>query len=477
MMPTGDLLRRFALMLSGEVLQSTFHFALNLALVPILSPHDYGVFAIAFLAGGIGVTYIRALAGVPISTFLPPRLGRRTARALEVTFGSGAIATSALIGAVGAAALLAVPEVHPFSGGLLVGLWCLRSYLRFACFARRRTLEAAAGDLAFAIAGSGFVFALVHGPGTSGLRVDSVLLALAGAHVVGICVSLIALREPVRVSFGTAFRRRYRALAARLAWSLLGVTTNNVQGQGQTLVVALVSGPQAYAPIAATLVLFAPLRLTATVLVNMALPEIAAHLGRGDEAAARRLVRRVSALILAGCLLYGGLIFATLPTIDAHLFAGRFSHEPLELIATLLWGVITVSMTYAAPRALLEAQQAFRFLAGLSAAGAVIGLSVVTTLLLVSTPAWSILGLLMSETIVLVGCVWRLARTASPPTEPIAVPSADGHGIDGRGSAVPRQFRGDGGAGREARPPVFLPLITPFWRRLGASRGWSRRPW
>jgi O-antigen/teichoic acid export membrane protein len=45
--------RSFLLSLGGEGLQSGFHFVLNLLLIRLLSPHDFGVFAIAFVLGGI----------------------------------------------------------------------------------------------------------------------------------------------------------------------------------------------------------------------------------------------------------------------------------------------------------------------------------------------------------------------------------------------------------------------------------------
>lgn len=408
MISRNGLIPRFALMLGGEVVQSAFHFGLNIALVRTLTQHEYGIFAIVFLVGGIGLTYVRALAGVPVATFVPPRLGRRSAQAVEVTFGSGAILVALLIGGGVAGALLVTAEVDPLVGGGFVALWCLRGYLRLALFAKRRPLEAGLGDLAFALAGTGLALLLAQ-HGDDSARIDGVFLALACAHLVGIGVSLLALREKLRVSFGAAFRRRYRALGAKLAWSLVGVTTTNLQGQGQTLLVALVAGPDAYAPIAAALVLFAPLRLTAAALVNMVQPEIAAHLGRGDRIAARALARNAAGLLQLGCLAYGGALLWVLPIIDAHLFAGRFSHEPLGLITGLLWAVVTVSLTYAAPRVLLETAQDFRFLAGLSAGSAAAGLAAVTGLLVVSSPAWSILGLLLSEVIVFAACTGILA--------------------------------------------------------------------
>ena len=417
---TGGLRSRFVLMLGGEAVQSAFHFGLNVGLVRSLSQADYGLFAIVFLVGGIGLTYVRSLAGVPASTFVPRRHGQRAARAYDVTFGSGAVAISALFGLGVAFALWLVmgTAAGALAGGAFVALWCLRSYLRLALFAKRRPLEAGLGDLAFALSGTVLAWWFVRGEGLA--RIDGVLVALAVAHAVGSAVSVLALRDPVRVDFGASTRRRYRGLRHQLAWSFVGVTTTNLQSQGQTLLVALVAGPEAYAPIAAALVLFAPLRLSAGALLNMAQPELAAAMARRDTAAARRLVLVCAAVILGAALACGAVLFAAFPSIASHLFASKFAGQPLGLITALLWLVATVSLGYAAPRILLEAVGAFRFLAAVSAVTAVVGAAAVSLLLVLSTPAWSVLGLLLSETLVLAACVagtWRRLRPARPSTE------------------------------------------------------------
>ena len=409
----GRLRKRFVLMLGGEAVQSAFHFGLNIGLVRSLSQADYGLFAIVFLIGGIGLTYVRALAGVPASIFVPRKHGRRAARAYDVTFGSGALAVSGLFGLGVGVGLLFVPHAGAWQGGAFVALWCLRSYLRLSLFAKRRPVEAGLGDLAFATSGTALAFWLVAGSGMS--RIDGVFLALALAHALGIAVSLLVLREPVRVSFGSATRRRYRGLWTQLTWSFVGVTTTNLQSQGQTLLVALLAGPEAYAPMAAALVLFAPLRLSAGALLNMAQPELSAALATPDVVQARRLMFRCAAVIVAGTIACGLTLLALFPIVSAHLFASKFVDQPLGLITTLLWLVSTISLTYAPPRVLLEAAGEFRFLAIVSAVTAVAGAIAVTALLLLATPAWSILGLLLSETMVLVACAWGVSGRLPDP--------------------------------------------------------------
>jgi O-antigen/teichoic acid export membrane protein len=405
-------LAKFAVTLLGEVVQSGFHFALNIMLVRSLSQHDYGVFAIAFLAGGIALTYVRALAGVPISTFLPAQRHRRAGRAIEVTFGSGALIVSAAFGLGFAGFLLITDTVNPLAGGAFVALWCLRSYLRLALYAKNLTAFATACDIAFAASGIALAFLLVRGDDAA--RTDGVFVALACAHAIGVATALVALREPIRVSFKASSWGRYHAIRRQLGWSLIGVTTTNLQGQGQTLAMALMLGPDAYAPIAAALILFAPLRLAAAALINMTQPEMGAQVGRADRSGAARLASRTAGALLLLCLAYGLVLLVSLPAIATHFFAARFPRDEFGLIVLALWAVVTVSLTYAPLRVLLELTQEYRFLAKLSAIAAAAGLLTVCLLLLSTPPAWSLLGLLLSEVVILLGCLAAMRPSAGP---------------------------------------------------------------
>lgn len=404
--------RRFVVMLGGEVAQSVFHFGLNLVLARTMSPHDYGRFAIVFLIGGLGLTYVRALAGVPAGIYIPGRAGRRTARGFEVSFGSAATLLSGVMGLGVGITLWIATDIAPLAAGFFVALWSLRSYVRGVLLTKRLALPSGLGDLVFALSGTALTALLMRGAGTPDL--DAILAVLAVANALGIVASLLALRQPVRVSFGRGTRRRYRALWPSLSWSLVGTTTANLQGQGQSLLVAFLAGPAAYAPIAATFVLFAPLRLTASALINLVQPDIAGHLAAGRLEGAKRVALRCLGLMAASSVAYGGIVLGFLPLIESRLFADRFADAPTTLIALCVWSIVGVSLLHAPLRVLLEMRQAFRELAFVAGISALAGGIVVVVLLLVAAPAWSLLGVLLSECVVLAYCAltlrpWRRA--------------------------------------------------------------------
>jgi O-antigen/teichoic acid export membrane protein len=400
--------RRFMIMLSGEVLQSIFHFGVNFAVMRSLPAAGYGVFAIIFLVGGIGLTFVRSVAGVPASIFIPKTHSLRAARAYAVTFGTGALLFVTLLGTCVALVLVAWSPIVAIEAGIFVAAWGLRSFVRNMLFARRKTAIAGWSDLAFTVAGSaGLVLALRHA-GSDMLGASFLLLIFANA--IGILVAFWLLGEPVRIDLSSHFVRRYRRIWRSLAWSLAAAAMANVRGQGQTLIVGLLAGPAAYAPMAAMMVLFGPLRLSAQALFNLIQPEIAASFASGQSRRVGRVAAVATLLLVAGCVAYGSMMLLARPLIETHLFAGRFADAPLALISFVTWAVVTASLLYMPATVILEALGAFRTQTLASLLSALAGLPLVVLLVWRFSPSLSLVGLLVSELIIVATCWFDVAR-------------------------------------------------------------------
>jgi O-antigen/teichoic acid export membrane protein len=399
---------RFALMISGEAIQSAFHFALNIIMAHRLSAHDYGVFAIAMVIGGLSLTYIRALTGMPASIWVGQSRDRPAATGYEVMFGSAALALSTIIAIIVATILQLWIGVAAVSGGLFVGLWSLRSHLRTALFARSGQRAVAAGDLSFAAGGTGLTGLLLLSGGENPLQGAFLVLALANA--LAIIVTIVAAKTGVRVSFRRSTRRRYVRHWRQLGWSTISVSMANLQGQGMALLVAAIAGPAAYAPIAAALLLFVPLRLVGATLVNMMQPVLAAHLAEGVTGKAWHQAITWTVLLVSGAFVYGAAIISVLPMMQIRAFEGA----PIHVLGYFAWAIQIVCLLYAMPRCFLEVAKAFRVLAVINVLSAIVGMSVVTVVLYTAPPAWALAGALLSETMVLAAC-WIVVRSIFVP--------------------------------------------------------------
>ena len=400
----GGFGSRFAVILSGELVQSLFHFVLNIVLVRTLSQHDYGLFAIVFASGAVGVAYIRALVAVPATLFLSRCNGRPAERGYDVLFNSCALVVALAMGLLGVLALAPMMGLGALAAGAFVTLYAFRSHLRIVLLARKAPRIAGLSDIVYAGIGLTLALATLHGSATTVL--DHAFLAVAFAHACGIGVSYLALREPLRFTLRRSLWRRYVSLWRTLLWSLTGVTSITVQGQGLTLAFAAIVGPASYAPIAASLVLFAPLRIPTNALTNMVMAEITGLLASGRTKSAFHIVVRSTAVIALACLIYGAAMWMLLPLIEQTLFQGRFAHEPMNWIGFGIWAVVTISLLYAIPRAYLEASAGFKTVARGAIFAAIIGFAIMIPLLLVLPAPWALAGLAASE---IVTVIWSAA--------------------------------------------------------------------
>jgi O-antigen/teichoic acid export membrane protein len=420
------LIRNFFLSLGGEGMQSGFHFVLNLILIRLLSAYDFGIFAIAFVLGGISVNYVNALVSVPAAVHMPRLKSPGGMNFLDVVFGSLALVFAALIGVVVSFGLFVTlgHGIEAIAGGAFVGLWMLRYHVRTAMFARRAMGAVTLSDMSYTASGIAAV-AIALWFDQEGERVSSVLAALAAANVVAIGVALRALRLRIRISLRAAVWRRYRRIWSDVAWSLFGATTWNIQSQALTFLVAAIAGPAAYAPIAAGAVLFSPLRQAVNAFINVFRADFVAALAEGRYRRLNVTIYSVCALILLSCAAAGGAIWLTWPYLDAHILAGKFDHAAMPLVVTLCGITAALYLTYNVPLALIQAAGHFKPVALATTFGGIVGLCTVSILLSVTTVAWSLLGVVAGEAVCGI-YLWiaarRILRQHTAPTWKAATP-------------------------------------------------------
>jgi len=418
--------RRLALVLGGEGMQSGLHFGLNLALMALLPPQEYGAFAFTLVLGGVGLVYMRSLAAMPASTYIGRARSEAAADFYEGVFGAAALGVSLPMAAAAGAILSRWSASAAISGAAAVGLWSLRSHLRTVGFARRRAGAVTLGDAVFAATG---VAATALALEFDSDPLQGALAALAIANVAGAVAISLARGARPRADFGRRARRFYLQLAWRLSWSLYSVTATVLLGQGVAFLVVGVAGPAAFAPIAAMLAFFAPLRIFSMSLANMLQPEISRLAAAGDEAAWRKLRSDWTARAVGLALLYGAAGLLAIP----HLHMRSLQHQPILFLAVSSWSLYAVVLAYLTPRLLLEARLRFRGIAGVTTLGAAVGLAATVLILQFASPAYAILGAVLGEGVA-AAATWRLAarplvtRRRPPPLgfwRPGMAPSAD----------------------------------------------------
>ena len=402
MRPLRRELSRLVLMVGGEGLQSGLHFALSLSLIGVMPAREYGLFAIAMVLGGVGLTYVRALTAMPAMIYVGRARSDYSRNFYEGVFAAAAVVLSGLVGGLAYLLIRAASPPDAPAGALFIGLWCARSHARAAFFARRRQYLVTASDLAFAVSGAGLALAAIQAPDGA---LSGVFYALAGANAVGIGALFAISRSVPRIDASRRARRFYLCLVRRLAWSAFSVTTANLQGQGVSLLVASLAGPAAYAPLAAMLVVFSPLRILASGFVNMFQPQVAQLASRRAFADIWRLCVSRSLGLGAGALVYGVAAALALPHLRSALLQGA----PLAAIAVSGWLVYTQALLYTAPRVALEVMMKFRVIAILTSLGAIASLALIAALLQFGASHYALAGAALGEGAVLAAS-WTAAR-------------------------------------------------------------------
>jgi O-antigen/teichoic acid export membrane protein len=392
------LARNFVLSLGGEGVQSGFHFILNLVLIRLLSAYDFGVFAIAFVIGGIAHAYGNAIVSVPAAVHIPRLKSPGAANYQDVMFGSIALlfsGVSAVVATVGL--LLTIRDVdESVAAGALVGLWTLRNHIRTVMFARHMAPGATVSDVSYTVSGIGFI-ALSISLHPDGAQATSALWGLAAANLLAIAVALWAFGRRIRVSLRRSVWRHYRTIWSDVAWSLFGTTTWNVQSQALTFLVAAIAGPAAYAPVAAGMLLFTPLRPAMNAFVNVFRADVVRALAQGRFRDLNLALHAVCGVIVLACMAVGAGIWLIWPYLTTYVFAGKFADASMPLIVVLSGLSAVAYLTYNVPLALIQAAGHFKPVALATTLGGIVSLCAASVLLHVTTVAWSLAGVVAGE--------------------------------------------------------------------------------
>jgi O-antigen/teichoic acid export membrane protein len=398
----AHLVRRLMLMIGGEAMQSGFHFALNLALLHLLSAQGYGLFALAMVMGGVGLSYIRSLTAVPATIWMSKSTNSAGVDAHDVTFGSAALVVALLMGLGTGLLMRLLGDPSGIGAACFVSAWSLRSHMRTAFFARRMQLVVSISDGVFTFVGIVLAAAAIWFFADA---LQATFYALAAANLIGIFVLVRLARRKLRISFRGPTWRRYARLWPQLCWSGFSATTTNIQGQCLALLVAGIAGPAAYAPLAAVLVLFAPLRIVSLAFSNMTQPELAKLMHRNETARVWTQARIWALVMGLGSLAYGCGILFILPMIKSQALQG----VPTGVIGLLAIANYLPIMLYVMPRIVLEIMSDFRIVALITMGGAIVGLALIAVILAVAPPTWALAGSAVSETFVL-ALSWYFAR-------------------------------------------------------------------
>ncbi|OYU71047.1 MAG: hypothetical protein CFE28_14250 [Alphaproteobacteria bacterium PA2] len=367
-----------------QALWSILNLGVNLLLLRVATPDQYGTFAFWANVGFVFVSLQNALTVTHLSV-LPPgddlhedRLP--TERIMHGVTGIFLILTAC--GVLGATLFLkgAGQELGAPMAALFVPAFLMQQYFRFLSFSRGRPNEALAQTLAVLVSA---VLLLVVGSMTTGSLTADHILGLLGLSygAVGLVAGVLAVRRQ-GLSFSPSVLSGFHGFLKPTGWLFLGVTSSELLTRFYAFAVAGAFGASALASLSATQLLLRPIPLLATSWSQVARVDL---IRRKESRQWRAFSWMVVTALIGGLIasaIWSGAIDLTWPWLSQLAFKGKYLEDRWMV---MLWGVsAALSLVQVVINTPLQVLQDYRALAianavasVVSAAGILIGMRMI----------------------------------------------------------------------------------------------------
>lgn len=404
-----------------QALISAFNFALNLYLIRLWSPEDFGVFAVVSAAAILAAMLQNALINTPLAVHLPVAASADQKALLRRVFtaSNAALTLLLLCGATGGLWLwLDVSHRHlAVAAGLFMASQFLREYYR-ALLAVDGRLRALLGvDVAYVLLAVLTLAAVQLGGYTVLQSVPAVLLVLSGWGLVSVLVYLWPRALPPLAALPGEARSVFASQAHEIRWSLLGVITTDIQNRGYLFVAAAVFGPATVAHLQAGRIFFGPLNLLTSAWSRVARPQLARHLGSGESDVFKKLLRQALSAFVVFNLLFLVALYVAWPYLSALVFHGKY--QDLGYV-TAGWGLANLAFQIRSCLGIgVQAMRRFRQLTSATIFGAIVSSLMVGLTCLLQQPTWLITSVIVGECVAIV-VILSIFRTHLPKGADVA---------------------------------------------------------
>ncbi len=388
---------KYLLSVGAQAGVSAFHFALNLFLIRVLSLYDYGIFAYAFVLAMFASAINNALISTPLTVYTPIIKDEDERLQQEALFSTLNLLLFVVLLLAGVAYVWVgdTATSTTLSVTVFVAVYAARQFSRSFNYARLKPLITATGDITYIVAGVLIILGLWLAGAT--ITVDHALIALALSNLVAMFVERWRLHGLKRQWISIAKLSGYATVWLQSRWALVGALTTLFLAQAHSLIITWFNGPNAFAPLAAGMVLFGPVRVALLTWQNMVKPELAMALSDNRFEAVKKQIKKTSVLMGVAVLMLALALYLSWPFIHELLYAKKYAEQPMGLIVCM-WSLITFfAAIYNAPSAALQAMRDFRILAMASVYGAIISGVLVSLLLYFVNPEFTLLGIMAAE--------------------------------------------------------------------------------
>lgn len=403
-MPSAPL-ARYAAAALGPVALAASQFVLLFQLLHSLDASDFGTFSFLLIATQLSLGVSNALLCGPLAVVVndtPEDIRPATMRGLFAFNSIFCALSAAVIGfislALGLSASLSV--VFAAYAGVNALRWFGRAYI----YASARWLETVLSDvLASIIVLIGIASFTLSGASLAqagALLLTSALIGLApfGGDFIR---SHLAWPSPrvLSANYGGIWRRYSR-------WTLVGVLTTEATANSHAYIVTLLSGPNAFAVLAASAIIIRPITVMMNALSDFERPVMARHIGAGAMRQVQHDIVVFRLALLGTWLITACAAFALIYLMPRLLFPPKYGLHDLSIGVALWMAVAAVRILRMPESTVLQAAGQFRELAHSSIYSSILSVTLVAVIVALASPLLSIFGVLAGEIVFAVG-IWR----------------------------------------------------------------------
>ncbi|WP_101048416.1 lipopolysaccharide biosynthesis protein [Macromonas nakdongensis] len=390
---------KVALSVLDQAIISAFNFALNLYLIRLWSPEDFGVFAVVLAAALLAVMLQNALINTPLAVHMPVVASAEEKALLRRVFtaSNAALTLLLLCGATGGLWLWldASQADLAVAAGLYIASQFLREYHR-ALLAVDGDLKALlAVDVAYVLL-SVLTLAVFWFGGYPALQsVPAVLLVLSGWGLVSVLVYLWPRAMPSLTSLLGEIRSVFGSQAHEIRWSLLGVITTDIQNRGYLFIAAAYFGPTTVAHLQAGRIFFGPLNLLTSAWARVARPQLARDFGNGDLPRFKTILgHAIAAFVVFNVVFLIGLYWFW-PYLSGIVFGDKYQSMGYIVAG---WGLANfVFQVRSCLSVGVQSLRRFRELTAGTIYGAVVSMLIVVSASVLEWSSWLIASVIVGE--------------------------------------------------------------------------------
>jgi len=398
---------RYGMSAFGPVSISAAHFIASLIFLHAFAPALFGLFSFALVIVPLCLSMSAALLGAPVATAITrghALSDHELASLMKANFVFATVAgvvIAILLFTSGANATLA--GLLGLYGGAMTLRWFARSY----AYTQRAIARVAASDFCYSVLLTASLTALLA---THTLTPANAAVAMS----VSIALALLPFGEEFLqkqiVSLFTGSLGFYGAIWRDLTrWSLLGVVATELTANAHAYIVTFVSGPKAFALLAAGSLFMRPVSLCLSALPDLERPAMARKIAAGQANRAYTHVRefRAAASVIWICTIVLSLV--VMRWFPSLIVKHGYAATDIATVVALWSAIMAVRLLRTPESVLLQAAREFRPLAGASLWSSVISLALTLALLLMFGPIASLCGILVGD-LVMTARILILAR-------------------------------------------------------------------